>query len=551
MNLSISTLNQIKPTTGFKPLRSFWSCISLLIALYLMNFALTFHNIWPTLAITTHNDLSVEIAALIFLMSMFTFKFGKISSRIITVLAIVLTLMAMARYIEVTAPALFGRRVNLYWDAQYLPHVAEMMLEVASPLQILLVSAGGVLMLTGIYYVLRYCLVRVTTALNHAMTQWVLSISMAILMVGYTMGHINQPIHTLKFYALPLTKTYWEQLEFISSVLAKDINDFIPQSDPLVSYDLSTLNGEDLIVQFIESYGATAYDTPVIADKIAADRFLLEETVKETGRRVVSGFIKPPTFGGNSWLSHASFMTGLNIEHLSIYELMVTQDRHTLADLFNANGYRSIALMPGIKTEWPEGSFYGFDQIYGEQALDYQGPDFGWWRIPDQYSLARITNLEMEQKDRKPLFLFFTTITPHMPFKPTPPYQADWSRIITETPYDETDVKASLSQRPEWTNLQPAYADTLSYTFKYLAGYLREQPDKKFTWVVLGDHQPPASVSGQDVRWDVPVHIISDNNEIIESLINRGFVEGMIPSTTPIDTMHQLPLSLLKVFSGP
>ena len=137
-----------------------------------------------------------------------------------------------------------------------------------------------------------------------------------------------------------------------------------------------------------------------------------------------------------------------------------------------------------------------------------------------------------------------------MPFRPTPPYQPDWQRLVSENPFNESDVNSALALRPEWTNLQPAYADTLSYTFEYLAGYLRSQPEQKFTWIILGDHQPPASVSGIDVRWDVPVHIISDNNVIIDRLINKGFVEGVSPAIKPVDTMHQLPVTLLDVFSG-
>ncbi|NNE37864.1 MAG: hypothetical protein HKN08_06120, partial [Gammaproteobacteria bacterium] len=98
--------------------------VALGLAFYILNFALTFHNVWPTLGITTRHDLSVEIAAIIFLVSIYTWKIGKLSSGKITLPAGLLTLMTLARYLEVTAPALFGRRINLYWDAQYLPHVS-------------------------------------------------------------------------------------------------------------------------------------------------------------------------------------------------------------------------------------------------------------------------------------------------------------------------------------------------------------------------------------------------------------------------------------------
>ena len=302
-------------------------------------------------------------------------------------------------------------------------------------------------------------------------------------------------------------------------------------------------------MQFVESYGATAFDTPAIAKLIAVSHAELENTIEVTDRRVVSAFIKPPTFGGNSWLSHSSFMTGLDIKHLSTYDLLLTQDRPTLASRFAALGYRPVALMPGLRAEWPEGMFYKFESIYGARELNYNGPEFGWWRIPDQFSLARLAESEMGSMPRDPLFLFFATISSHMPFRPTPPYQSDWSRLLSAQPFDKVAVDKSFSQLPDWKNMQPGYAGTLDYTFTYLSGFLRTHQDRNFVWIIIGDHQPPAIVSGKDVRWDVPVHVVSANTEIIEDLLQRGFTEGMTPANTPIGTMHELPVTLLMAFT--
>ena len=205
--------------------------------------------------------------------------------------------------------------------------------------------------------------------------------------------------------------------------------------------------------------------------------------------------------------------------------------------------------MPGLITEWPEGGFYGFEKIYGANEINYRGPEFGWWRIPDQFSLARLMDEELHTADRDPLFLLFTTITSHMPFRPVPPYQEDWSRLLSDDPFEEQALRQSLSKSPDWTNMQPAYAETLAYMYSYLGGYLQDNQHDDFIWVVIGDHQPPANVSGQDVRWDVPVHVISDNDSIIEALLQQGFQEGMTPAQDPIGTMHELPIKLLTVFA--
>ncbi len=137
-----------------------------------------------------------------------------------------------------------------------------------------------------------------------------------------------------------------------------------------------------------------------------------------------------------------------------------------------------------------------------------------------------------------------------MPFRPTPPYQRDWSRVLSGEPFEPDALAASLAQSPEWTNLVPAYADTLAYTFDYLGGYLKERAESDLLLVVIGDHQPPASVSGENARWDVPVHVISNRDTILDALLAAGFSEGLIPDTDPIGPMHELTATLLRSFGS-
>ena len=523
--------------------------VSLILALFVLNFVLTFHNVCPTLFITTHFELSVEIAILILVLAFFIRWKRRVSPQLVTFLALLLTLLTLARYIEVTAPALFGRSVNLYWDARYLPNVARMLAEVASPILVVLIYSGALLVLAAIFFVLRLALDHVVKALGKAPEWRSLSLLMSVITLAYFMGHIPQPVHTLKYYSLPLTDTYWAQLKFIASAMGNEASELIPAQDPLTDFNLKALGGSDVVVQFIESYGASAYDIAAVAATVAPAQEDFASSIAETKRRVVSAFIDSPTFGGNSWLAHASFMTGLDINHLSTYDLLMTQQRTTLSDTFTAQGYRPVALMPGLRADWPEGAFYGFSSIYGAAEINYTGPEFGWWRIPDQYSLQRLYDLEIAKQERQPLFLLFTSITPHMPFRPTPPLQPDWSRLRTETPYDQPEVEAALALLPEWNNLQPAYAGTLAYTFQYLAAYMRQYPADDFVWILLGDHQPPAVVSGVDARWDVPVHIVTSDDTLIEKLLALGFLEGMNPANQPINSMHELVPGLLEAFS--
>jgi phosphatidylglycerophosphate synthase len=522
----------------------------LALALYVLNFALTFHNVWPTPWIETRHELSIEIAVLALALVLYARFFGKISSRFSTLLAVVLTLLTIGRYAEVTAPALYGRAVNLYWDAQYLPNVAAMLVEVASPVLLAAIVVAFVAGLAAIFLLLRAALGRVVASLEHRAGRRVVGAIALVLVAAFALGYSRLPVETLQYFSLPVTRTYWQQAEFIAAAFG-EANDprSVPAGEPLGDFQLPRLGGADVVLHFVESYGATAFDVPEIDAVVAPGRDELAAALEATQRQVVSAFVTSPTFGGTSWLAHSSFMTGLDIRSNGTYNLLLTQNRATLATRFKDLGYRAIALLPGLRTEWPEGAFYGFDRIYGARTLAYQGPEFGWWRIPDQFALARMATLEMRTA-RSPVLVFFATISTHMPFNPVPPYQPDWERILSAEPYDRDRLEAASMGLGDWTNLRPAYAATLAYTFTYVAGFLRAQADADLVWIMLGDHQPAANVTGEGARWDVPVHIIASDRAVTAALIERGFTAGLTPAPASIGPMHELPVLLLEVFAG-
>ena len=158
----------------------------------------------------------------------------------------------------------------------------------------------------------------------------------------------------------------------------------------------------------------------------------------------MSAFVESPTFGGNSWLAHINLLSGIEVKDPDTNALLMTQKRDTLVRAIARHGYRTVGVMPGMWQSWPEGVFYGFDEIYGGERLAYPGPNFGWWDIPDQYSLAKMDALGMSPAPRAPVFVVFPTISSHIPFSPVPPYQPDWPRMLTDQPYETIDVKRAL-----------------------------------------------------------------------------------------------------------
>jgi hypothetical protein len=340
-----------------------------------------------------------------------------------------------------------------------------------------------------------------------------------------------------------------EQARFLVDAYTADERLDLPQT-PLAPTDLGRAAGSDVLLMFLESYGAVTYDMPKIERIVSPVRREFAAAAATRGRTVLSAFVTSPTFGGGSWLAHSTFMSGIEVREPDAYALLLTQRRATLPKLFRQHGYRAIALMPGMRNEWPEGAYYGFDAIYGEKAIDYRGPDFGWWRIPDQYSLASLDVLE-PRATRAPLFAFFPTINTHIPFLPIPPYQPDWSRLRSAEPFDPEYVEASVSREADWLALSDPYAQSFEYTFGYLADYVRERAPEDALLVFIGDHQPAASVTGPDARWDVPVHVVTKRADVAAALAAAGFVDGVdLGERASIGTMADLTTVFLRALDS-
>ncbi|MFN8057929.1 MAG: sulfatase-like hydrolase/transferase [Vicinamibacterales bacterium] len=524
--------------------------LGLLAAAWLLNAALTFRSVWPTPAVHWQGEASVELAVALLGVGLVTRGGRPVSARLLRLLASVWVLLALSRYADVTAPALYGREVNLYWDTQHLSKVVGMLSRVATWWQIsLLVSTIGLAL--GLFYgASRWAWRRVSAGLGDAYERRALVGVAAIGLSIFAAQHLTPYAPSFPPFAAPIVGSYVHQARLVgAAVAARHGAGGLPDS-PRLDSDLSLIRGVDVMVIFVEAYGAVAFDDPAAHRALAADRADLDAALAETHRQVVSGFSVSPTFGGSSWLAHLSLLSGIEVRDASTNAELMAQDRDSMIKAFARRGYRTVAIMPGLQQAWPEGAFYGFDEIYGTDRLDYHGPPFGWWAIPDQYAFAKLDALEVAKPGRAPLLVFFPTISTHVPFTPAPPYQPNWPRLLTAEPYELADLDAAYAQAPDWLNLAPSYQAAVSYTYRTLAGYLRERGDHDFVLVVLGDHQPLAAVSGEGAAWDVPVHVIASRPEVLARLRQHGFTAGLAPVRPVLGPMHALLPMLLDAFGN-
>ncbi len=309
-------------------------------------------------------------------------------------LAALMFFLTIGRYADVTAPALYGRPVNLYWDARHLPNVGAMLVEVAKPWMLAVFLAALVAFVAVIGGALYWALARVERSLHDARARRALGVLGAALVAAFFVGRaLDWPVSY--WFSSPVLATYRDQVEFVLEAHSDAAQRALPDR-PLAPSDLRRVQGADVLLMFLESYGAVTYDSAAIAAIVADGRRELASAADATHRDVSSAFVESPTFGGSSWLAHSTLLTGLDVREPATYDLLLTQQRPTLPKRFASLGFRALAVMPGLKNDWPEGAFYGFDAILGERELDYAGPEFGWWRIPDQYSLAKLDSIALE-----------------------------------------------------------------------------------------------------------------------------------------------------------
>jgi hypothetical protein len=448
--------------------------------------------------------------------------------------------------------------VNLYWDGRHgfeLLRVAAASLSPGQAAVLMLAFGVGLALLTGATWQAIKTLARCLAWRRPRPLLLATVAGLSVSFAAYTPGERD----TRWFFALPLAPTLYQQAGLLTRVLLPEHGDAALGASPSFDRGLNGLIGAegpaDVLLLFAESYGAVGIDQPQVAAALAASRAALARAIEDSGRGVVSARVRSPTFGGGSWLAHAAVLSGLPMSDPGRHELLLASRRPTLVSHFARHGYRTVGWMPGIKRDWPEGAFYGFARLADDAGLGYRGPDFGYWRIPDQAAMALLHQQELArhagESARKPRFVVFPTTTTHAPFHPLPPFTPDWAQLTNAAAYMADDLVAAQAAPVGAAQALPSYIDAMRYQFSWLADYVRRLAPRPLVIVVVGDHQPPALVTGPGASWDVPVHVISDDPALLQRLQARGFVSGLQPPAAALGPMHVLTPLLLDAFDGP
>jgi hypothetical protein len=298
---------------------------------------------------------------------------------------------------------------------------------------------------------------------------------------------------------------------------------------------LTSLRGKDVLLVFVESYGAVALQNP----RIAA---LLDEGAPR-GFQARSGFLTSPTFGGLSWLAHATLQAGVRVDGQRRYDQLVHDDRLTLTAAFKRAGWRAIAAVPANRRAWPEGStFYRYDKVYDRRNFGYRGPGFGLPPMPDQYVLEAVQRRELS--GRAPLFAEVDLISSHAPWEKIPRL-IRWEDVGDGSVFDRVPA-----QEPE--TARAGYARSIEYSLRTVLSFVRRYGDDDLVLVLLGDHQPATTITGQGASHDVPISLIARDPGVLDRIAGWGWHDGLRPGArAPVWPMDAFRDRFLTAFSRP
>ena len=316
---------------------------------------------------------------------------------------------------------------------------------------------------------------------------------------------------------------------------------------------LTGLQGKDVIVAFVESYGRVAVQDSTMAPGVDATLDAGTQALTQAGFRSQSAFLHSPTFGGLSWLAHSTLQSGLWIDSQQRYDQLVASRRLTLSSAFENAGWRTVADVPSNETAWPEGSsFYHYDHIYDETNVGYAGPKFSYAAMPDQYVLSAFERLELAPPGRGPVMAEIDLVSSHWPWAPLP-RMVDWNAVGDGSVFDEMPAQGQSPDviSPNPAEVRAAYGQSIQYSLNAFISFVTTYGDKNLVLIMVGDHEPHSTVSGEGTTHDVPISIISQDPAVLKRISGWGWQDGLHPDPqAPVWPMDAFRDRFLTAYNG-
>lgn len=212
--------------------------------------------------------------------------------------------------------------------------------------------------------------------------------------------------------------------------------------------------------------------------------------------------LRVQTFGGGTWLSEFSVLTGLNTDDFgarknAVFYFIVDNLNDNLFRQLKSQGYYTVLLTPFNRNAYHAGYAYqkmGVDKIIQPQELGYPGSlEENLWKISTQDMLGYLKEVLKTQTD-KPIFVFSLTMFEHGPYDES--HHDDYQIANT---LDNSNAAGKFSHYMEKIiNSDPAIEDFAQFVAK------REKPT---LFLYFGDHQPNIELNHYQSSFNNPAHI--------------------------------------------
>lgn len=212
--------------------------------------------------------------------------------------------------------------------------------------------------------------------------------------------------------------------------------------------------------------------------------------------------LRVQTFGGGTWLSEFSVLTGLNTDDFgakknSVFYFVVDNLNESLFRQLKAQGYYTVLLTPFNRNAYHAGYAYeqmGVDKIIQPQELGYPGSlEENLWTISTQDMLGYLKEVLSTQTD-KPLFVFSLTMYEHGPYHES---HTDDYQVAGQT--ESNNAPGKFSHYMEKISASDPAIEDFS---RFVAN--REKPT---LFLYFGDHQPNIELKNYQSPFTNPAHI--------------------------------------------
>ena len=466
------------------------------------------------------------------------------------VLALLLAAGVVFRIADMAAFQVFSRPFNPVFDT-YLLAFGFDFLESSFGIIVALVAAVLAAGLVAAIVLLAFVVLARLHRVARSAPQQVGSVMLAGLVIWMGLSTAGWPRASRYFYdqlAMHVASTFTSiaDLRDFKKVVNIDAYADVP-GDTL----FGALRGKDVLVVFVESYGRTLLDKAEYAEFYRPSLQAATQELTDAGYLSRSAFLTSPTVGGISWLAHGTALSGLWIDSQVRYNSLMMSDRPSLVRLFQRAGWRTIGVMPAISLAWPEGEYFGYDQLYTAPELEYRGEPYNYVTMPDQFTLSQFQKFERNGEQREPIMAEIALLSSHAPWTPVPTL-IPWENVGDGTVFSE-EATAGDSPEQVWQDrdrVLKQFRESIEYVINSLVSFAKTYGDEDLVILIIGDHQPMPYVTDNTENRDVLTHIIARDPAVMQAIEGWQWSEGMLPADdAPVWRMDAVRDRVIEAFS--